>query len=203
MAKYPEYSEVLMQPVVSSRLEWKTEFAIFNQMGKERRRQKWLYPRRHFFVRYQSITKVTAETLWEFYMARKGSFSAFNFFLPEPQSSYPSYLSEYVAAGDGSTAVFTLPSRAATLRTLYADGSELTEGVDYNFTSLGGEDGADQINFSDSAMIAPSDGVIITYDFTGTLKVRCRFAEDIFEFETFRDRVVSTGVELTGLLHNG
>jgi hypothetical protein len=68
---------------------------------------------------------------------------------------------------------------------------------DYKITKDGGADGADKIIFA----AAPAPGDRITYDFTGNLKVRCRFEEDYQDFETFWDRAVNMGIVLRGLLN--
>lgn len=201
MALFPDYTTIPMQPTVTQRIRFKTLVSQFDEEGEENRKQKWLYPKRDLSVAYRNITKVNAETLWEFYLARKGQFEELNFFLPEPELTYPSYTGEYVGTGDGSTEVFNLPCKSSLGRIVYLDGVPQVEDTDYNYTALGGADGADKIDFSDSAMSAPSDGAVLTLDFTGVLKVHCVFAEDYFDFETFRDRIVSAGIELRGLLN--
>jgi len=201
MAAFPQYNEIPMDPTIEITHEFKTLVSKFDDEGEENRKQKWLYPKRRIRVRYNFISKAHAETLWEFYLARKGRYGAFNFFVPEPQLTYPSYTGEYVGTGDGSTEVFNLPCKSAVSYTVYIDNSEQTEGINYNFTSGGGTDGADKIAFDDSNMVSPSDGAIITCDFTGALKVRCRFAEDFASFSMFRDRRGSVSFELQGLLN--
>lgn len=69
---------------------------------------------------------------------------------------------------------------------------------DYALESGAGADGADRVTFS----IAPNDGARITYDFTGLLKIRGRFAEDSMTYETFYDRLVFTGLQIRGLLND-
>jgi len=78
--------------------------------------------------------------------------------------------------------------------TVYYDDVQLEKTL---YTVNGGEDGADLISFA----TAPDDGARITMDFTGYLKVRCRFAEDMLDFQTFYARLVSAGVKLQGLLN--
>jgi len=202
VAKFPEYGDLPIDPSYDLRIKWKTLINRFNDEGQENRKQKWLYPRRDFSIVCKNITKANAEVLWEFYNARKGSYGEFNFFVPEPEETYPSYTGEYVHVGDGSTDVFNLPCKWSSARTLYVAGIVQTEDDDYTFTALGGEDGADKIDFEDSSMSPPSNGAVILLNFTGILKVRCRFAEDIMSFKVFMDRVATIGVEITGLLHD-
>ena len=206
MAKYPEVGTVGFANPMQVQIETKTLFSNFDDAGEEQRKQKWAYPRRNVQLRYNYISKEDAEVLWSFYIARGGAFEAFNFFWPEPATTYPSYIAEYAATGDGTAEVFNLPSRTAAAYTLHSTtalgvASDLTEGVDYNFTATGGEDGADKIDFSDSAMTPPALGDRLTWSFTGTLKIRCRYAEDIYTFNMFFDRLSTSGVIIKGLLN--
>ena len=79
--------------------------------------------------------------------------------------------------------------------TVYYDDVQVEKSL---YTVNGGEDGADLISFA----TAPDDGARITMDFTGYLKVRCRFAEDMLDFQTFYARLVSAGIKLQGLLNS-
>ena len=177
---------------LDEQIEFRTLVSDF-ESGNETRKQKRLYPRRNFPLKYRHISKADALTVWQFFLDRKGSHEAFPFFLPTTNT----YTGEYVGTGDGSTTTFNLPSKSAASYSVYLDGYELTETTDYTFTSGGGADGADLLSLT----VAATDGVKITFGFTGYLKVRCRFAEDIFSFQTFYDRLVSAGVTLKGLLN--
>ena len=201
MAKFPEYTEIPLFPIVDMRIRFNTLRTQFNTESVESRKRKFIYPRRDITVKYNHITKVHAETLWEFVIARAGSYESFNFFMPEPELSYPSYIGEYVGAGNGDTEVFNLPCKNSLAQTVYIDGVEQTESADYNIDAGTGEDGADRLEFNDSGMVAPNDGAIITIDFTGILKIRSVFADDMVTFSMFRDMLVSCGIELRGLLN--
>jgi len=183
-------------PIIE-RVRWKTIISSFDELGEEQRKQKWLYPRRDIVLKYPGLTISQAQTLWDFYVARKGSYEAFNLFYDSIGKSAETYTGEYVGTGDGSTTVFNLPSKNAASRTLYVDGVAQTEGTNWTFTSGGGTDGADKCEFTS----APSSGQRITFDFTGYLKVRCRFAKDIAEFEHFIYSAKRIGLELRGLLN--
>ena len=201
MAKFPEYTEVPLFPTIDMRVRFHTVRTQFNSEAVESRKRKFIYPRRDITVKYNHVTKAYGEILWEFVIARAGSYESFNFFMPEPETSYPSYTGEYVGAGDGSNTVFNLPCKNSLAQTIYIDGVEQTEGTDYNIDAGTGEDGADRLEFDDSGMVAPNDGAIITADFTGILKIRSVFADDITSFSIFRDMLVSCGIELRGLLN--
>jgi uncharacterized protein (TIGR02217 family) len=195
MAAYPTVS---FSRTMNPKIVFKTLISNFNEEGAEQRKQKWLYPKRDFTLEYKYITKTNMETLWAFYIARKGSYGAFNFFMPEPLADYPSYIKEYVGTGDGSTTVFNCPSKAGTSVTVYKGGAALTGGgSDYTFSSEGGADGADKITMT----AAPDSGEYLTISFTGALKIRCRFAEDNLSWEDFQDRVATVGIKLKGILN--
>lgn len=200
MAKFPEYTSVAPVNPIRPRIRFKTLRSKFGTEGTPNRKQQWLYPKRDIVLQYNYITKTDAETLWEFYLARKGSYEAFNYFMPEPKSTYPDYTGEYVGIGDGSATVFNMPSKVATSVTIYIDGIEYSQAgnpADVTFTSEGGIDGADKIEFNS----APSSGAKITADFSGTLKLRVTFKEDYFDYEVFYDRLVNIGLELKGELN--
>lgn len=195
MAVYPDMiSSVPASDPFSEELEFKTLISRFDDLGEEKRKRKWIYPKRPLTLMYKNITKAQGKTLWEFYKARKGAYEAFNFFYPFSAI----YTDEYVGSGDGATLIFNCPSKEATSSKLYVDGVEQAAGgVDYTFVSEGGTDGADKVTF----VAAPSVGERITWDFTGYLKVRARFMEDRLSWETFYNRLVTLGVKLKGLLN--
>lgn len=194
MAAFPTNSSIGMLEPWSDSILFKTLRARFDDLGQPSRKRKWLYPRRNPRIRYKSITKANALTLWQFYISRSGSHEAFNLFYPHSNT----YTVEYVGTGDGSTVVFNLPSKQAATYTLYVDGVAKTGGgTDYTFSSEGGTDGADKVTF----VAAPASGERITFTFTGYLKIRAIFKEDNLDFETFRDALVNMGVQLQGELN--
>lgn len=192
MAKFPDNSTIGMLEPLSESIEFRTGVSPFEE-GEEKRRQKWLYPKRHPVIRYQSISKTNARTVWQFFLDRKGAYEGFNFFNPLTNT----YLREYVGTGDGSQTVWNLPSKGAASYTLYLGVLPQTPTTDYTFSSGGGEDGCDKVTM----VVAPNAGDVLTWDFTGYLKVRCRFAEDILDFETFYDRLINMGIKTKGLLN--
>lgn len=198
MAKYPEVSEIPFVAPVKMALEWRTLTHEY-EGGVETRKQKRLYPRRNFTVTYENLSIGDANTIWNFYNARKGRLEAFNFFMHTRSGYELSYTGEYVGVGDGSTTVLNLPSKNATLRTMYLNGVEINEGAEeaWVFSAGEGEDGADKATFTS----APGNGVKVTFDFTGTFKVRSRFAEDLVDFEIFYAILCSAGLKMRGLLN--
>ena len=197
MAEFPTLVSVPFADPIAEDIQFKTLVSTFDDLGVEKRKQKWLYPKRLISLTYKGISKAQAATLYQFYIARAGSYEAFNFFYPETKSTN-TYVTEYVGTGDGATIVFNLPSRTASAYTLYLDAAAQTAGgTDWTFASQGGADSADKCTF----VAAPNDGQRITFTFTGYLKVRCRFEDDKLSFENFHDRLINGGLKLQGLLN--
>ena len=163
--------------------------------GVEGRKQKRLYPRREFGIKYTITDGTHLKTLYDFYMARRGSFEAFNFFYPFSKT----YGGEYVGLGDGVTTNYNLPFKLATDMVIYLDGLVQADTTDYTITHSAGADGADLISF----VSAPIDGAKITCDFTGRLKVHCRFKDDELTTTEFAALIcyAQTGLGLVGLLN--
>jgi hypothetical protein len=194
MAAFPDYSSIgWINPLIVEVVGNKVLVSNFDELGQEQRKLKWLYPRRNITLSYRFLTRANARTIWQFYLSRSGIYEAFNFFLNYSDT----YEGEYVGSGDGSTTVFNLPSKGASSYSIYLDSNLQTEGTDYTFTQNGGVDGADKVTFA----TAPTSGQRITYDFTGYLKIRCRFAENILTLEQMYNKLVSIGVKLKGLLN--
>ena len=193
MASFPSLTSIGYISPFEVGMRYKTLTSNFDDIGEEKRRRKWLYPRRDIVVQYDHISKNDTRTLWQFYMDRYGRYEAFNFFLGYTDD----YEGEYVGTGDGSTLVFNSPSKSASSYVIYVDGTEKTETIDYTFGSGSGADGADTITF----VIAPTSGQRITMDFGGILKIRCRFAEDNLSYQVFTHYLGTMGIKLEGLLN--
>lgn len=192
MAAFPTFVSVPCEASIRHRMHFRVLESEFDN-DVESRKLKSLYPRRDLTISYDQLTLAQARTLWQFYQARHGRFEAFSFFYPDSDT----YAGEYVGTGDGSTLVFNLPSMLASSYTVYIDSIAQTAGSNYTFTSQGGADGADKVEFT----TAPSIGQRITFSFTGYLKVRSRFAESYLDFEIFYNRLVTMGVGLKGFLN--
>lgn len=193
MAKFPDYSSIGYANPLEIILIGKTLISEFDDLGEELRRQKYTYLRRDLTLSYRQISKINARTIWQFFQSRAARYETFNFFLPHTDS----YEGEYVGTGDGSTTIWNLPAKTASSYTVYIDGNAQTDTIDYTITASGGADGADVISFS----VAPSSGERITFDFTGYLKIRCRFADDNMGFQMFYARLTNIGISFKGLLN--
>jgi hypothetical protein len=185
MAAFPE-SPVPTFPY-SIEPEWKTIVTEFDS-GAEQRRQKWTYAKYNIRLSYYGQPTTSISNLFEFYAARKGSYEAFTFFDPLGASSHDGL---YIGTGDGATTAFDIPGRQVTSLIVYRNGTTIATTV----STAGGTDGRDSLRFG----TAPTSTQVLTCDFTGTLAVRCRFAEDRLSKTNFERALFSAGIELKGL----
>jgi hypothetical protein len=191
MAAFPDVYTISPENPESISIRFKTLTTDF-ESGDRQSKAKQLYPERDVTLQYAYISKANAQTLWQFFIARKGRYEAFNYFTYQSDRAY---VHEYVGTGDGSTVVFNLPSTLAASYTLYVGGTAQTAGgTDWTFTAQGGTDSADKCEFT----VAPVAGARITFSFTGRLKIRVNFEDDALAFDTWYDRLVTTGIRLRG-----
>jgi hypothetical protein len=199
MSQFPAITSVPFVNPIQEKVNFKTLIANYDDSGEEQRKAKVLFPKRDIHLSFKHISKGEAATLYQFYIDRKGSYGKFAFFYPATVQNTPfSYVEEYVGTGDGTTTIFSLPGKSISNYIVYVDSVAQEETTDYTITPLGGPDGEDKITF----VAAPDSGDYITIDFTGYLKIICRFKVDNMNFKTFFDRLVTTGLELKGLLND-
>lgn len=173
--------------------EWGTLVSEFDS-GAEMRRQLWTFPKYNATLRYEALSAANQQILWAFYMARKGAFEPFWFFDPAPAIGIvTSHTGQYVGVGNGSTRAFDLPGSSTSSRSVYFNGAVQSSGFTYGTGT--GDGGADQVTFT----VAPSAGVLITANFTGTLRMRVRFAADKLSRELFMTVLFNYGLALKGL----
>lgn len=196
MSTFPEFDEIGWAQPSTIQHQFKTLISSFNDQGKEKRRRKWLFPKRFVTVQYQNVTKDESRILWQFFLDRSGSYQPFSYYNKEIDE----YTKEYVGTGDGGTSVFSLPSKEATNYDFYFNNTLLIETTDYEFFSSlgpsGGTDGSDRVVF----VSTPEESERITYSFNGKLRIVCRFREDNINFQTFHKQLTGVGIELQGLL---
>ena len=158
-------------------LEIKSELRVIKTQldtGVEYRRRKWRFPIRQVTLNFPHLTPDERETLLNFIVSVGNSYQSFYWF----DYLTRSWFDELILRGDGTLTTFTLPGKeidAATLK-VYVDGSLKTAGTDYTFSAGSGPNGEDQITFS----TAPANGALITADFKGKLRLKCRLSEDVY-----------------------
>ena len=173
----------------------------FDEMGVEQRKQKRAYPTRNITLKYKEILKSDIRKIWQFHIDRRGAYESFSFFLDTDLAEYMTtdiYEDEYVGSGDSVTTMFELPSKGASSYTLKVNGSSQSEATHYNYTGEVGSDGEDRINF----VSPPISGEVITWDFIGYLKIRCRFEDDAMEYDDMFNLIKTSELKFHGLLNS-
>ena len=186
MSVFPS-SPVYTYPVIFTPV-WNTLTSDFEN-GAEQRRQKWLYAKYDVEIKFNNLSTSDAKTIYEFYMARKGSYESFYFF--DPYSF--EHVGLYIGTADGVTDIFDIPGKSTSSRVLYENGGVVSSGVSY---LVGGGDGAaDRIDY----VTPPADGTIITIDFAGFVRAKVKFKEDNLNRDNFTLSLFKYGLELKGV----
>jgi hypothetical protein len=191
MEVFPTLTSIPPDNPIEETINFKNIQASFGREAEERKKKEWDYPKRDISLKYNRISASDALTLWQFYLARGGSFEAFYFIHPFIND----YEEEFVDICPGNLEYFLLPSKGATNYTLYANGVALNAGSDYYFYSQGSPDGIDYVE-----VYPPEQGTVLSWSFTGRLVQRARFEDDSLSFETFYNRLSNIGLKLKGLL---
>lgn len=196
MAKFPETDPTPNYPLTIIP-KWRT-IKTPMESGKEQRRTGWVYPQFDVKVTYNALVSSNIQNLYEFYMARQGSYEAFHIYdMALHRSISRSHTGLFVGNGDSTTQTFDLPGRSVSAETIYKDGSSQSTAT-YSILTGGGESSSDRVQFTTAAV--PSTGEVITADFTGYLRMRVRFADDNLPLEMFESNLQRTGqINLVGL----
>lgn len=192
MATWPESSPTPRYPLAVT-IRFNTLISSFDG-GGEQRRQKLLYPQYDTVIKYDTITKTEAQTLYNFYIARQGSYEAFYIYdLSLLLLHTFVHTNQYMGTGDGSTTIFDIPGRSTSSQTIYTDGADATS--DGSILTGGGASSSDRFTFN----TAPIIGMIITCDFAGYLRMRVRFQDDKLTRENFICGLYNMGTKLKGV----
>ncbi len=108
--------------------------------GGEQSVAKRAFPVFNASVKYESLEATDIQILWNFYQSQQGSAKRFYLF----DLVALAHTGLYVNAGDGSTAVFDLPGKSTSARTLYHDGVIQTTG--FSYLTGGGVGSADRVS---------------------------------------------------------
>ena len=153
--------------------------------GTEQRRAKWLFPRYDAFVSYNVLTAAEMDTLWRFFIARRGRWGSF--YLVD--TALIDHDGLYVGVGDASSLTWDLPGVDTGSVKIYLDGVEKTVTTHYTLAAGGGEADADRVTFTS----APAAAAVITCDFTGYLRCHVRFDLDRLDRELFTAELYRLG----------
>lgn len=187
MAEFPT-SPAPSYPLIITQV-WNTIITPFDS-GAEQRRSKMSFPIFDVEMLFDPISKSELQTLWAFYQARKGAYEAFYLYTIPVTEDFDAL---YVGVGDGATDVFDLPGKTTSSQSIYLNNALQSSG--YSILTGGGEASADRVDFT----VAPTAGDVISCDFTGYMRIHCRFAEDSMSKEMFNYVLYKTGLALTGV----
>jgi hypothetical protein len=157
--------------------------------GKEYRKSKSPYATYNVTLPYNTLTVANVMILWNFYLNRRGAFDAFWFY----DVSIAAHINLYVGTGDGSTAIFDLPGKSTSAQSIYKDGILQVSG--YSILTGGGDGNSDRVDFTTPL----TAGIEVSCNFTGYLRIPCRYKEDKMSRERFTALLDKTGIELLGL----
>ena len=173
---------------------WQTNVVNLGD-ATEQRRTHWLFPVFDVTVNYVHLTAAHAQTLWQFFMARRGAYEAFYIFdlalLASVSVTQTTAL--YIGTGDGSTTIFDIPGRSTSSQTIYVDGV-----ADGSASVLvgGGDGSSDRASWA----TAPAAGAVLSAIFTGYARFKVRFEFDYFSRELFTTNLFRTGsIQLKGV----
>jgi hypothetical protein len=186
MAQYPTSPLPQLPYTISPR--WKTIISTFDS-GDEQRKQKRSFPVFDVVLTYDVLTLAEFQSLWNFYQSMAGAFGFFYFYAIESAA----YTGLPVGIGDGTITTFDIPGKSTSSRTLYVNG--VSQGSGFSYLTGGGAESSDRVQFN----TAPLAGQVITIDFTGYLRIRCRFKADTLSRQMFEIMLYKTGIELQGL----
>ena len=192
MSTYPETPKPAYPLIITPRFR-----TIVSGMdsGVEERTSKWLFAKYDVTVQYKALTATNAQTIWNFYIARKGSAEAFYIYdLSLLASITKVHEDQYIATADGTTLIYDIPGRSTSSQVIYSDGIVVSASL-YSILTAGGVSSSDRVSFT----AAPAEGAVITCDFAGYLRIRARFKDDMLSYELFTTNLFNLGAELTGL----
>jgi hypothetical protein len=174
---------------VTIKPRWNTIITGFDA-ASEQRIQKWSFPKFDVELTYELVTPIALmKNIWDFFIARKGCAEAFHYYFRHVKT----FTDLFVYRADGETSLFDIPGQNTSSQSIYVDGVLQESGYTILYNS--GDSNSDQVSFT----VAPSDGALITCDFTGFLRNRCRFGEDFISEKRFYTTCFSTGLTLKGL----
>jgi len=102
--------------------QWRTLISI-TETGREFRRRKWIKPRRRIKIKYDRRYKNELDTIWQFYVDRKGTYEEFLFVFPYEEN----WQNEFVAKGSeywsyNNQVRYYVPVKEPTSITIIVDG---------------------------------------------------------------------------------
>jgi hypothetical protein len=157
-------------------------------------------------LKYENYLEGDVQTLWDFYVAQGGGFSAFTFTDFAGISNSPlgiKWPKLYVGTTNGVLTGWDLPMKSSSGYTtgpsgsdpgygLFRAGTRLVSGTSYTFGSATGTDGRDKA----TGLTAGTAGDILEWRAVGRACFNVRFVRDDLTFEGFVANMVNTGLEV-------
>jgi len=167
--------------------QFKTIKLAQNDLNFQQRRRKTLTPIHKFTLKLNNINAAAVQTLYDFFVARSGSYEPFVYFCQDPQRIY----SPTIGTGNDSTTVFDLGAKSTAGLVIKVNGVTKTLTTDYTVSADTGTNGQDKITFG----VAPTAGQAITASYTGRKYYpACIFESDSLDINNFDYKMYSTGL---------
>lgn len=152
--------------------------------GGEKARAKWPYGLRSYKLQLYAYSKTNMDTIWDFFIARKGGYDSFLVKIPTEYEVE----TEAIGTGDGVRTVWTLdefPVDTSANSTMYVDGVEASATLSNNFDTE-----FSYVTFDS----APGDGLAVTGDYHIYFKMK--FMNDIMTRNLLAYQLLNAGLEL-------
>jgi hypothetical protein len=196
MATFPESDPTPNYPLILSP-RFNTVISDMDS-GAEERTSKWLFPKYDVGVKYSGISAADAQTLWNFFLARRGAYEAFYIYdLALLASVTKSHVKQYVGtATETGVQYHDIPGRSTSGHAVYVNGVEMEQSGNWIQFTGGGTSDSDRLCFNNGVLAV---GDVITVSFSGYLRIRARFAQDFINQELFTNTLYRQGLEMKGL----
>lgn len=156
------------------------------------RRKKRTLPLYVINLRYQCLLESEMQQIYEFYLARAGSWEAFSVF---DIRSFP-YTDLPIGTGDGINNNFDLTAKGCTNIIIKVGAVTKTAGVDYDVSAGLGVDGCDRVVFR--AGHTPAAGAAVTASLRGRRYfTNCIFRDDSLSRAAFEALCYTSGVVIS------
>jgi len=152
--------------------------------GDMRARAKWSHGLRNYTLQLYAITKSSMDTIWDFFISRRGAWDPFLVKIPTEYQ----VVAEAIGTGDGTAVEFMLdefPVDTSATFTMYADGTAVTATLANDYT---GE--FSTVTFAS----APGADAVLTGDYEFYFYVS--FVDDTFSRELIAYQLLNAGINL-------
>ena len=171
---------------------WKT-LSNSSEGGVEQRIAKWTRPIRQFEVIANLMEQsAEADVLLNFIHARKGALEPFIFITRSKRT----WLKVFVGIGTGSRRVWVLPFLGYSILSVYVNGLDKFEGVDYDITLAAGPGGTDLLVFRadvSNTAVVEADGA--NAKFVAYVRATDLYEDDHVRYGRFNARLSLTEVK--------